>query len=534
MPPDSPDQQLLIRCPSCGQRFNVAESLKGRLVECGECDTQFQVSDEVIVRGRKFYPGERKDPLLQQVHRVDQSLPRASDRVVAPMPVHQATPDIAAGFSPLRVIMGLAGAFSIIITALVLKLGACRGGVLDGVPTEKRLVIAAFFAFVGGALIMLANPKRRVLASLIVLVAAAGLISMPMFFRGAAEPLGSLYVVEVEKPEIPIEPEKPEERTRNQEELREFIGTEPLEAEIRRLDQQGSPLSAVGIWLRDLEYRNWLLVRDYILRETGADLRSHDYPREKNSRLFVVTGIDLQIEQVVSIAAALGEVKSVYGDLRVIEVKVDNRRFLAGPMDKLTDTSNPEFYLLNKIELESVDLDRVKSAVKRLADVEPRLFRADISKRLIHLLDNNWIDFKDDICRALMVWAEEPGPAGKVALRQIRLRLDGGVGVDEEMVALAVHEKTPGITDALKELWLRSPGIFERYYMELGDEAEAPILAMFDESRGVFRQSALRILERVGGRESLKKIEPLQKEKLDAETTVLVRNALRSIRTRVE
>ena len=60
----NPDSSLLlIRCPSCGQRFKVGEDFRGRSVECGGCEHRFRIQDEVIVRGRKFYPGERSNPV---------------------------------------------------------------------------------------------------------------------------------------------------------------------------------------------------------------------------------------------------------------------------------------------------------------------------------------------------------------------------------------------------------------------------------------------------------------------------------------
>ena len=58
--PDSTLNQLQIRCPNCGQRFKVSEDLRGKLVECGSCEQRFRVNDEVILRSRKFYPGESK------------------------------------------------------------------------------------------------------------------------------------------------------------------------------------------------------------------------------------------------------------------------------------------------------------------------------------------------------------------------------------------------------------------------------------------------------------------------------------------
>ncbi len=55
-------------------------------------------------------------------------------------------------------------------------------------------------------------------------------------------------------------------RKRDDTELRNRIGTAPLEAEIERLAREGSSKHAVGLWLRGLREQNRFLVRDYILR----------------------------------------------------------------------------------------------------------------------------------------------------------------------------------------------------------------------------------------------------------------------------
>ncbi|MGL4402039.1 MAG: MJ0042-type zinc finger domain-containing protein, partial [Luteolibacter sp.] len=70
----SEDSLLLIRCPSCGQRFKVGDDLRERTVECGGCEHRFRISDDTIVRGRKFYPSAGKKDEMSRFQRV----PKAS------------------------------------------------------------------------------------------------------------------------------------------------------------------------------------------------------------------------------------------------------------------------------------------------------------------------------------------------------------------------------------------------------------------------------------------------------------------------
>ena len=139
-------------------------------------------------------------------------------------------------------------------------------------------------------------------------------------------------------------------------ELRNLIGTAPLTAEIERLARDGSSKQAVGLWLRDLREQNRFLVRDYILRMTGANPQSHYYPRGGGDFLMVVTGIDKSLAEVARIVSALGTPGDVYPELSVVEVRVNNENFIEGPIEKLTNRKDPAFYDLNKRELESIDL----------------------------------------------------------------------------------------------------------------------------------------------------------------------------------
>ena len=523
---------LSIRCPACGQRFNVEQDLRGRVVECGECDERFEITESIIVKGRKFYPGEHRDPLLDHVFRVDRPIPPVNDLAMTQAYAAQATPTVDEPNSPLRVIMGLAGVFGMIITALILVLGADRGGVLDGMTTDKRLVVAAFAGLFGSVLVVLSNPKKRLLALIASMAMAVGMLSLPLIFTGGSKPLGSDTQLKYanEEPELVVKSAP----SNKESELREIIGTDPLVAEIARLDSIGSDLKAVGLWLKNLKVRNCLLVRDYILRETNADLQSHYYPRDNGDFLMVVTGIKESADQLAIIAAALGNVENVYSDLSVVQVTVDNERFLAGPIDQLSNPEDPDFYLLNRIELESIDPDRVAASVKRLADVEPKLFRKDITERLIRLLGNKWILFKSDICRALLVWSDEPGRAGEVVLKEIEKMVGQNLDVPEEMIALSIKEQAPGTAPILHKLWLKSPVIWERYYINLGKDAEKNMLGFFDQTTGSFRQSAIRILGSTGGAESLDLMRKISETTTEVETKILIRNAIRSISERMK
>ena len=538
MPHTNPDDALLlIRCPSCGQRFKVKEDLRGRTVECGSCEHRFRINSDVIVRGKKFYPGEHKDARLYRFQRVPLAV---APPVMGAQTVRYADPPDPSVYEPVapqRVLAGLAGVVLMILMGLLLMLGGNPGGALDGMVTANRLLMAAFTGVLGTAMLLYANPRARAKAGAVGLLLSAALVSLPFFFTAGSKPLqavegrekspfeeltaapaaGKAAAGDVEDPQLA--------------ELRERIGTTPLDEEIRRLAAAGDQLRAVGLWLRDMREHNRFLIRDYLLRTTGADPQSHYYPRGNGDYLMVVTGIRMSVQEMAEIVSALGKVEHVFNELSVIEVTVNNDNFVEGPIDKLTDRNNPSFYDLNKRELESIDLGRVERAVKRLAEVPPKLYRADITRKLLALLRVREVNFKGDICRALSVWSETPGPAGEAALEQAQAMLAASVSVPEEMIRLVIQEKNPDVLPVIDALWRQSPNTWEALYGELGPAAEATLLRQFPEATGFHRHSLVRLLGRVGGSDSLSVLKDALSE-ADSELRVLITKAMESIQSR--
>lgn len=528
MPLSNPDDSLLlIRCPTCGQRFKVGEDLRDRTVECGGCEHRFRIGDDVIIRGRKTYPGERSGAELDRFHRV----PLASgERVGDLQPVrygNQPDPAVLEPASPQRIIAGFVGVAGIVFMALVLMFGGERGGLLDGMVVSKRLMMAGFASALGMVFLLYANPKARWKALAVGLLLSTGVMAVPFWFRA-----GTVLPSQGTNETTAATGEQPVEGLSEIEILRVKIGTGPLEAEIKRLAAEGSGKHAAGLWLRGLSERNRYLIMDYILRVTGADLTTHYYPRDHENFLLVVTGIEASLDELAKSAAALGEVVKIYPELSVIEVKVENDRFLEGAIEKLGNKDDPAFYELNKRELESIDLSRVKRAVQRLAEAEPKIYRSDVTRKLMELLGQDGVDFKPNIATALMVWSEAPGPASEAALGAVRKLVKAQDPVPQELIELIVKEKNTEVIPMLTELWFRSPLDWEQVFGELGPVIEPAVLARFDTAQGIVRYSAIRLLGRVGGKDSLPVLDSM-KDRSDPELKVLLEKAREAIQARL-
>ena len=530
----------MIRCPSCSQRFKVGEELREKTVECGACENRFRVTDEVIVRGRKFYPGEQKSRALMRFQRVPLEM---HDGKFSQQGVRYGdVPDAAVlePTSPLRILAGVAGVVGMVLMALMLMFGGSQGGMLDGMPLKDRLVMAAFVGLMGMGLLIFANPRARRKALVVSLMMTAGLVAIPFQFTTGSKPLGGERVAgetAAEKVSATDVKDAGESASPAEDQevaaLRQLIGTDPLEKEINRLAREGSSKQAMGLWLRGLSEMNRILIRDYIFRTTGADPSSANfYPRGEGDFLMVVTGARQTLTELAEVVEALGKVEKIHTDIAVIEVNVKNDNFTEGPIEKLTQKEDPAFYDLNKRELESIDLERVKRAVMRLSEAAPKIYRDDIVRKLISLLGEEGIDFKGNVCRALSTWSDKPGPASDAAIEALKDLIDKGAPVPQEMIGLIVKEKNVAVIPYLDQLWFRDPTKWETFYGDLGPPIEGTLVRYFPSSEGSIRHSIVRLLGRVGGKESLQLLKSAAASE-DPELKVLKENSIKAIESRL-
>ena len=519
-------KELSIRCPACRQRFNVDEALMERMVECGGCDTRFRINDEVIIRAKKFYPGERGELGVNRFQRVPLSAAAAPEGMQTMRYADFNHPEQLGPASPLRVIAGVAGAAIMIITALLFLFSGSPGGTFSGMSLFNKLVVGGFVSLLGFSLLVYANPRARLKSGFFGLLMAAGVICIPFFVKtDIVRDKGIEPMADGSEPLFPVEDVDPLVG------LREHFGTKPLEVERSRLEKEGGRTNAFGIYLTNLVQRNIYIARDYLTRETEAAESSHPYPRDDGDYLMLLTGVEMDIDTVAKIAGNLGAVVETHPELGVIVVKVENEQFVAGSAEKLNDETDPAFYQLNMRELDSIDIDRVERAVGRLASAKPKIFRADISRMLVELMGKQGVRFHGEIARALLVWAEEPGPAGKAALEAVKSLAIQGIPVSETLVELVVKEQPEGAAAAIHELWLAKPNLWQSSYVEFGGQIEEKVLGQINAEDSTLRRSALVILGDVGTEKSLPALKKLSTDK-EASIRVLAERAVSEINDR--
>ena len=522
-------EKITIRCPNCTQRFKVTHDFMGRMVECGGCDGRFRVSESVVVRVKKFYPGENRDPALERFSRI----PMKS----GPMPKFQAAPMVSdvdvqrevQTFSPLRLLLGIVAVALIVGVGLLMVLGGEPGRVLDGAPFSKRMLLAGFTGLLASVLLVAANPFAKSKAILGGLVGLGTLLALPFFFKSGL-PDETRDPALVTSGNTPVEPEVVDPLAA----MKDEMTYSKLEEAISNYGPSGQKdgVTAVGVWLRDVREYNKDLIVKYLIRVTGAGPKSWAYSRPPADYLVVLHDVNPDVKAIARFCERFGKLGRVVDELQVVEVSVDNQRFVGGPLEKLSDPEDPAFYDLNRRELESIDPDRVAQAVNRLAGASPDQHRKDIASRFRELLETGDTKLRSHLSRALAVWGQEGDGSVEAVNKAAQDVARKGEPVPRPMIEYLVKAGDQSAIDFIHSLWVENPGDWEALYGDLGNAIEAPVIEALDEPSMLLKMSAIRLLGRVGGGKSLAKLRSVRDSGTTREVRAQVDQAISSIESR--
>lgn len=528
MDEDKTDSETLgIRCPSCRLRFSVAPVLMNRIVECGGCDTQFRITEEVVMHSKKVYPGEKKETEINQFRRIpidSGSTPKDIQTINYTEPNHSEPIGPA---SPQRVIAGIFGVSIMLFGALLLFISSKPDSPFGGMAFEKKLIVSGFTSLLGLVFLRYANPRAKLKASFFGLLLAAGVFAIPIFVKQGPLKTGKNYGIPAES-DPRLSNNTAADPTRA---LRARFLTQPLENEQARLKSSKLNKKAYGIYLAGILDRNKLTARDYLVLETLAGESSHPYPRNDKNHLLVLTETDMDFDQVAQVAGTLGKVTETHPEIDLMVVQVDNGLFVAGSTEKLNDRSHPAFYELNRRELESIDPERIKEAVERLADSDATLLRSDISGVLIKLLQKPGITFHGSIARALLKWADDPGPAAEAGLKTLESYALEEISPPEHLVRLVADHKDPQAIPTMVSIWEKNTVIWDKELVKFGPPIEALVLERINSAQPPLRRAAIKMLGEVGTGSSL----PLLRKALgdaDPEVSLLAKRAIQQIEER--
>lgn len=534
---------LRIQCPACERQFKVSDDLRGRTVECGACEHQFKLdgSTEIQKKPEKIYPGEQHRKGLEAFGRTPSKSAEAVHFETAAYNQTASALDVVP-LSSQEWFAAMVGGGVLIMTILIFLWGAQPEGILKDMEVARRVVLAVFMVVVGGGLVAYGCRHRK---------KAGFAVGVPL----GAVAIALAFLMPVHRTSVPIyedgspiaqrpPSDEPDEldvpQPRSAEEMLRLVGYGPVKRAIKtHFDNEGSKgnLSdyvceyVSAIWVPVMEERYKFQIMSYLQRKTMSIARPSFY-RRGDGGLFVVDGPRLAVERVASIAERFGRVEEIYPEIRIIELVLDNERFVGvGPelMNKLTDKTHPAFYARNQQELEHIDVDRVRGAVRRLGEAEPLRFQVEISRRLLQLMEeDDDEDLRAEICKTLQTWAREGDDSDRVIAVVAREMQARDQSLPRSLVEFLVQRQSPEAVALIEPLWANAPISWEPIMLEIGPSVEEAVLRHLDSGDRSIQQSAIRIIKRIGTARSLPPLRAAHAE-ADQETKMLLESVIETI-----
>jgi hypothetical protein len=511
---------MQIRCPGCAQKFTVQRELRGKTVECGKCNLHFSIKDEVISKIGRVFPGEKRRGALQQFGKPAPAAthPTPGAPLAAPLAV---TP----GISILRVLIGTFGVGLILAVGTLFFLDVPWGiGELD---LAGRFALVGATALLATLCFLLANPASRKRG---LLLGAVGLVVVLVLPLAVPLPGAAGRVLEVGLPQ----PVAVREQTADEALAEMGYGVvERTRAELRASGGEEAAGQVMAVWLRGVKEVSKVELKDYLIRVSGANEYSHLYPRNNGDFLMILQGVQISFSGLEQQCLRVGKVGRLFVAQRTLEIIVADQPNAEEPTAELANANDPGFYALNLRELESLDLNRAGRAADRLARVAPEKFRPDILRRLVQLLSEGDSEFKGRIGAALRVWSEPGDIAAEAAMRAVRASLLADPKqVPESLVGFLLLKQEPAILPVLDELWRADPLKWEECYASGGAFAEPTLVASFQSTGGPLRKSAVFILAKIGGAESLTVLRAALPRETDQDLHLALKKAIAAIEER--
>ena len=535
---------LQIQCPECSRRFRVHEDLTGKTVECGACDQRFLVTSETVIEDRdKFYPGEHHDALLDR-------LGKKPHRKVQNVSFSQAayTPDAEAEAAlpatPGQKIAVTVGIVLFLLYTLVFVLGSGKGSIFQDVDMTKRLILAGFVAFCSFVLIIFGAKGWRAQSFLVSSFLTACLIALVLLMPIHKIPSAGEWAGDDRQDELPGNGEDFSEQGEGSV-VKMRVDYRPMQREIEKHanEEEGEDgLSMVtGIYIGDITESNVQVVQEFLQRKLSLPSNEAPAAYQRNGgkdRFIVFSGLIQQFESFVKHCELLGKVKT-HPEIRVIEVELDKSMF-AEPSRKvhrqMTDPTNPSYFVVNLEQLNHVNLRRVKLAVERLASPPPEGVKIRKMPRMIEelirlLREESDGELVDNVGHALQIWAKDDKEAVGTVGRIVVSWSKSGRFIPTSLVEFLLENGSEDSALVIDGLWGKSPERWSEYYVKLGPMIEGRLINHLETSPVELKKAALRILRKIGTRESLPILEKYMDHQ-DDEIDILVARAITAIESR--
>lgn len=484
-----------IECPKCKERFSVDASLMGETMECGSCETLFELEPSHKVVSAASVPRHKSKANVASFTKSTPSIEKDEVESLRAKAYHQQV-DVThvMPLSPVRILAIIVGCALPALIYLWFSLSAEADGMLSEVSTTNRWILSGFTALVAFVLLPYGFFKKRIVGVLLSVVLAGAVLSLPMQF-----PYEGVEVVIEEESGDSVDELASEVRYKQE------LGYRSVES---KLAMAKEPSQVVALALIGAKPVHIETIKSYLAQVSGSDEHPNVYKERRidgeKTVLFVYEEMPISIENVSSAAERFALKVELKKQLQVVEVVVDEERLRVPDVKVLNDPEHIGFYRENLYELQGIDPMRQHEAVLRLARCESFLLRADIEKALLDLLAQENYTQKVALVSALTRCAEDGGAAA-AAVKELAMQyIEQGAEVPQEILDFMVERKIEDCEGILLYAWKLDPVVQEQTLVTAGKRGETALLNKWQNLTPREQIQAMHVLKKVGGEKSVK------------------------------
>ncbi|MDB4618261.1 hypothetical protein OAG53_01160 [Akkermansiaceae bacterium] len=513
-----------IQCPACRRKFQAHGDLTGKTVECGACDHRFSVSSTHIIENRKkFYPGEQTNAGLDRF---------GSSHVRENVPVtfqtasytEQVSADAVQSASPGQSFAVFTGLSLIIGFTILFPLISGEGQALTDVDLFRRLTLGGFITLIGSTLIIYGAKNWRGRGILLSVLLSLGLIGLILILPVHLTPTGARDELQAnEKSTSESTTQISSDEQSEEAEYLSKIGHSKVIEFIRRNTDEDQGLDGrqrvVAIYAHPVTDSSYFPIESYLKRRLSLDSDVPIYRYKRNDgkdSLIVIAGIRINFDLVAEAAEQLGAVATL-PNRRLIDLSVNKSIFSAPSpeeMRKLTENDHELFCISNLNEMDHPDLDRVTSAVQRLAKIPDGVkmrYKPKIASRLATLIATEQDEkLIEEAGAALIKWGKNDPAIVKNLTNSAITQLESGKSVPRSLVNFLIENKSDQSLLIVDQMWAKNPNRWSEQYVKLGAAGEDRLLYHLQSSPAQLKNNAVVLLKRIGTEKSV----PLLKKSL--------------------
>lgn len=480
----------------------MTDEFMEKTVECGSCESRFKVTEDVLVKEKeKFYPGEKRGVHLERF-----SNSETHEAVASPKPTqvdfaqahYQTDVDIDRVGPPSasRTMAAIIGVSLMVLVLVIFLLVGRENGAMRNMEAPNRFVLVGFTALLGCLLVLYGMAQNRMKGILLCLILGGGLMVLPVVFPGnpmseSKDDVPSLVGDGASKPLSRADQENAET------DYFAEVGYRPVAEALEKYPSD----RVVGIYLRDARKLIRDKILDYLYEETGKTNRgtSYDQVDQASRGLILMVKQKISIDEIAVMCEKFGNINKIHRDLRLIDITVDPAKIVHLDPKKSLDVNSPDYYRQQLAALKSFDPEVKMKAVKRLAGVEPKSMRDDISRALIEMLPTSPNDLKLKIIKTLQVWSKPGDGADAVVLKAVQELHQEGL-VSNAAMTFLVDRRVDGSEKILIDLWGKDPVAWSDLFLSLGEGAQVLLLPRLKEMDTVHIVAASDILGKLGSK----------------------------------